>query len=91
MKQISQVMILRFFQEYEKFINTTQKKCNLFKLLDESHPGYSAHPGHINKSAASNDEPGLLHSIGSFFGAVGRGVSNAANWMWEAVKAPFSK
>jgi len=57
------------------------------RINHKLHPGYVQ----INKPAASNEEPGLLHSIGNFFGAVGRGVSNAANWMWEAIKAPFSK
>ena len=38
-----------------------------------------------------SDEPGILHSIGNFFGAVGKGVADAASWMWETIKSPFTK
>ena len=58
-----------------------------FQTSDKLHSGY----GQPSKPLESDEEPGLLHSIGNFFGAVGRGVSNAANWMWEAIKAPFTK
>ena len=36
------------------------------------------------------DDHGILHHVGNFFGAIGRGVTNAASWMWEAIKSPFT-
>ena len=45
----------------------------------------------LKPNEPDEEEPGILHSIGNFFGAVGRGVSHAANWMWEAIKSPFTK
>ena len=60
----------------------------LLQFSDKMQPRY----GHASKPNESDEEePGILHSIGNFFGAVGRGVSHAANWMWEAIKSPFTK
>ena len=36
------------------------------------------------------DDHGILHHVGNFFGAIGRGVTNAASWMWETIKSPFT-
>ena len=49
------------------------------------------HP--INERMRQNtdsDEHGILHSVGNFFGAIGKGVANAASWMWETIKSPFT-
>ena len=58
------------------------------QFSDKMQPRY----GHVSTPNESDEEePGILHSIGNFFGAVGRGVSHAANWMWEAIKSPFTE
>ena len=71
-----------------KSLIITNKFDEFLKFSDKIQTRY----GHASKPTESDDEePGILHSIGNFFGAVGRGVSHAANWMWEAIKSPFTK
>ena len=38
-----------------------------------------------------SDEHGVLHGIGNFFGEIGQGVADAASWMWDRIKGPFTK
>ena len=49
-------------------------------------------PRHVPAVPPKNhaDDHGILHHVGNFFGAIGRGVTNAASWMWEAIKSPFT-
>ena len=42
------------------------------------------------RQTADSHEHGILHSVGNFFGAIGKGVANAASWMWETIKSPFT-
>jgi hypothetical protein len=36
------------------------------------------------------DDHGILQQDGNSCGAIGRGVTNAASWMWETIKSPFT-
>jgi hypothetical protein len=67
-------------------------KIHILFLRNKLHGTGNIHP--VNRHALhanGSDEHGILNSVGNFFGAIGKGVSNAASWMWETIKSPFTK
>ena len=60
-------------------LHATFKRIYLNAFLDEP---LGANP--------DEEEHGFLHSIGNFFGSIGRGIKKAATWVWETIKSPFT-